>query len=78
MVLKIVHIADDAAEKQKPPRKLTKKEIFHQKAVEGLERQKMLDKKRAEKMFAPERAELDALIKKRDDLLRQLESMGKK
>ena len=72
MVLKIVHIADDAVEKQKPPRKPTKKEIFHQKAVEGLERQKMLDKKRAEKMFAPERAKLEELKRHLEELKQKL------
>ena len=72
MALKIVHLAVADTDKTKPERKLTKRQIFHNMAVEGLARQKILDKKRAEKKFAPERAELEELKRHLAELKQQL------
>lgn len=49
------------AEKPRPVKKLTKKQQLHQDALEAIEHHRRLDKKKAEKMFAPEREKLRLL-----------------
>lgn len=66
------------ASKPKKPTKLSKKALFHREAVEGLERQKILDEKRANRKFAPELAELDKLEKELEDLRQKNDNLGKK
>jgi len=63
MALKIVHIAGTGPEKTSEL-KLSKKALFHQKAVEGLAARRIHDQRRAEKLFAPEIKELDELKKR--------------
>jgi hypothetical protein len=60
MALKIVYIAD-GSQKQPCEKRLSKKELFHREAVEGLAAQYLKDEKRAKKRFAPERAEVEEL-----------------
>ena len=64
MTLKIVHIAGVDSDKANSERKLSKKEILHQKAVEGLAARRIHDQKRADKLFAPEIKELNELKSK--------------
>jgi len=61
MALKIVHLAGADPDKTSRQRKLSKKEIIHRKAVEGLAARRIHDQKRAEKLFAPEIRELEVL-----------------